>query len=66
MQIYIDDIIFGSTNEMLCKNFESFMKKEFEMSMMGDLNYFPGLKIKQRSDEILINQAKYTRAFQEI
>jgi len=37
------------------------MKKEFEMSMMGELNYFLGLQIKQKSDGIFINQAKYTR-----
>ena len=43
VQIYVDDIIFGSTNEKLCKDFESCMKKEFEMSMMGELNYFLGL-----------------------
>ena len=60
-QIYVDDIIFVSTNEKLCKDFESYMKNEFEMSMMGELNYFLGLQIKQRSDEIFINQAKYTR-----
>jgi len=60
-QIYVDDIIFVSTNEKLCKEFESCMKNEFEMSMMGELNYFIGLQIKQRSDEIFINQAKYTR-----
>ena len=37
------------------------MKKEFEMSMMRELNYFLGLQIKQRGDEIFINQVKYTR-----
>ena len=37
------------------------MKKKFEMSMMGELNYFLGLQIKQKSDEIFIHQAKYTR-----
>ena len=46
MQIYVDDIIFRSTNEMLCKDFESCMKKEFEMSIIGELNYFLGLQIK--------------------
>jgi len=61
VQIYVDDIIFGSTNEKLCKNFESCMKKEFEMSMMGELNYFLGLQIKQRGEGIFINQAKHTR-----
>ena len=35
VQIYVDDIIFGFTNEKLCKNFESWMKNDFEMSMMG-------------------------------
>ena len=46
IQVYIDDIIFGSTNEKLCKNFELFMKEKFVMSMMGELNYFFGLQIK--------------------
>ena len=46
VQIYVDDIIFESTNEVLCKDFESCMKKEFKMSMMGELNYFLGLQIK--------------------
>ena len=50
VQIYVDDIIFGSTNELLCKEFESCTQHEFEMSMMGELNYFLGLQIKQMSD----------------
>ena len=61
VQIYVDDIIFGSTNEKLCKKFESCMQNEFEISMMHELNYFFGLQIKQRSDEIFIHQVKYTR-----
>ena len=61
VQIYVDDIIFRSTNEKLCKDFESCMKKDFEIRMMGELNYFLGLQIKQRGDGIFINQAKYTR-----
>ena len=40
VQIYVDDIIFESTLEKLCKDFESCMKNEFEMSMIGELNYF--------------------------
>ena len=59
--ILIDDIIFRFTNEKLCEDFESCMKKEFEMSIMRELNYFLGLQIKQRGDGIFINQAKYTR-----
>jgi len=61
VQIYVDDIIFRSTNEKFCKDFESCMKKEFKMSMMRELNYLIGLQIKQMSDGIFINQAKYTR-----
>ena len=37
------------------------MQNEFEMSMMGELNYFLGLQINQRTDEIFINHAKYTK-----
>ena len=37
------------------------MKKRFEMSMMGELDYFFALQIKQKSDGMFINQAKYTR-----
>ena len=46
VQIYVDDIIFGSTNNELNKEFSKIMTKEFEMSHMGELNYFLGLQIK--------------------
>ena len=46
VQIYVDDIIFCSTNESMCKEFSSCMSKEFEMSMMGEFKYFFGLQIK--------------------
>ncbi|KAH9668295.1 hypothetical protein KPL70_021361 [Citrus sinensis] len=61
VQIYVDDIIFGSTNELLCKDFSSCMSQEFEMSMMGELKYFLGLQIKQNEEGIFINQAKYVK-----
>ena len=61
VQNYVDDIIFGSTNESLCEEFFNVMKGEFEMSLMGELNYFLGLQIKQNHDGIFINQAKYTK-----
>ena len=51
VQIYVDDIIFGSTNELLCKDFEKVMQLEFEMSSMGELNFFLGLQIKQLQTE---------------
>ncbi|KAH9657681.1 hypothetical protein KPL70_023179 [Citrus sinensis] len=61
VQIYVDDIIFGSTNELLCKDFSSCMSQEYEMSMMGELKYFLGLQIKQNEEGIFINQAKYVK-----
>ena len=47
VQIYVDDIIFGATNDFLCQEFSKCMHSEFEMSMMGELNFFFGLQIKQ-------------------
>ena len=55
VQIYIDDIIFGATNPNLCKKFEHLMQGEFKMSMVGELNYFLGLHIKQLEEDIFIN-----------
>nr|KYP76723.1 Copia protein [Cajanus cajan] len=59
VQIYVDDIVFGSTNLSLCKEFAKTMQGEFEMSMMGELTFFLGLQIKQMSDGIFISQNKY-------
>ena len=42
VQIYVDDIIFGSTNEEMCEAFVKTMKSEFEMSMLGEMNFFLG------------------------
>ena len=47
VQIYADNIIFGATNDSLCKEFYNDMQIEFEMSMMSELNLFLGLQIKQ-------------------
>ncbi|GJW45044.1 retrovirus-related pol polyprotein from transposon TNT 1-94 [Tanacetum coccineum] len=61
VQVYIDDIIFGSTSYKLCKQFKKLMTKKFEMSMMRELTYFLGLQIKQGDKGILIFQEQYTR-----
>nr|CAN65058.1 hypothetical protein VITISV_008902 [Vitis vinifera] len=61
VQIYVDDIIFGATNVSLCEEFSKCMHSEFEMSMMGELNFFLGLQIKQLKEGTFINQAKYIR-----
>ncbi|MFS7953253.1 putative RNA-directed DNA polymerase [Helianthus anomalus] len=59
VQIYVDDIIFGSTNEKLCKDFESVMKQKFEMSSMGEMKFFLGLQVEQLPEGIFIYQTKY-------
>jgi len=61
VQIYIDDIIFGSTNDSLCKEFSQDMQSEFEMSMMRELNFFLGLQIKQTKNGLFVNQLKYCK-----
>ena len=60
-QIYFDDIIFGATNELLRKEFANLMSTEFEISMMGELNFFHGLQIKQIPNGIFIHQQKYIK-----
>ncbi|GJS21919.1 putative ribonuclease H-like domain-containing protein [Tanacetum coccineum] len=59
VQVYVDDIIFGSTKKSLCIEFENMMHKKFQMSSMGELTFFLGLQVKQKEDGIFICQDKY-------
>nr|GEV10695.1 retrovirus-related Pol polyprotein from transposon TNT 1-94 [Tanacetum cinerariifolium] len=59
VQIYVDDIIFGSTNPKYTKRFEKLMHSRFEMSLMGEIKFFLGLQIHQSPRGIFISQAKY-------
>ncbi|XP_021974806.1 uncharacterized mitochondrial protein AtMg00810-like [Helianthus annuus] len=59
VQIYVDDIIFGSTNDVLCKEFEEVMKRKFKMSSLGEMTTFLGLQVHQNIQRILIHQSKY-------
>jgi hypothetical protein len=58
-QIYIDDIIFGSINQDFCEEFGDMMSREFEMSIIGELNLFLRLQVKQTKYETFIYQSKY-------
>nr|GEW79352.1 retrovirus-related Pol polyprotein from transposon TNT 1-94 [Tanacetum cinerariifolium] len=60
VQIYVDDIIFGSTNPKYTQRFEKLMHSRFEMSLMREMKFFLGLQIHQSLRGIFINQAKYT------
>nr|GEY63744.1 putative ribonuclease H-like domain-containing protein [Tanacetum cinerariifolium] len=55
-QVYMDDIIFGSTKKELCIAFEKMMHEKFQMSSMGELTFFLGLQVKQKQDGIFISQ----------
>ncbi|KAK1429938.1 hypothetical protein QVD17_12293 [Tagetes erecta] len=59
VQVYVDDIIFGSTSASICKEFEEIMKSRFQMSSTGEINFFLGLQVKQSADGIFINQSKF-------
>ena len=60
-QIYVDDIVFGSTSQEQKDAFSKSMSKEFEMSMVGELTFFLGLQVKQSHDGIFISQKKYAQ-----
>jgi hypothetical protein len=60
-QIYVDDIIFGSTDETFCEEFSRVMTNRFEMSMMGELKYFLGFQVKQLKEGTFLCQTKYTQ-----
>ncbi|GJW37876.1 putative ribonuclease H-like domain-containing protein, partial [Tanacetum coccineum] len=59
VQVYVDDIIFGSSNPKLCREFEDLMHDKFKMSAMGELTFFLGLQVLQKNDGIFISQDKY-------
>ncbi|GJZ17886.1 retrotransposon protein, putative, unclassified [Tanacetum coccineum] len=55
VQVYVNDIIFGSTNPDFSKRFANLMKSNFEMSMMGELKFFLRLQVHQSPRGIFIN-----------
>ncbi|GJY78251.1 retrovirus-related pol polyprotein from transposon TNT 1-94 [Tanacetum coccineum] len=59
VQVYVDDIIFGSTKKELCIAFEKLMHEKFQMSSMRELTFFLGLQVQQKKDGIFISQDKY-------
>jgi hypothetical protein len=61
VQVYMDDIVFGGSSHSLVARFAEDMSKEFEMSMMGELQFFLGLQIKQAKEGAFVHQAKYTK-----
>jgi hypothetical protein len=61
IEVYVDDIIFGSDDDRLSQKFAKGMQNEFEMSLLGELSFFLGLQIHQNNQGIFISQTKYIR-----
>jgi hypothetical protein len=61
IEVYVDDIIFGSDDDRLSQKFSKDMHNEFEMSLLGELNFFLGLHISQLDEGIFISQTKYIK-----
>ena len=65
-QVYVDDIIFGSSNEDSCKEFGELMSKEFEMSMIGELTFFLGFQVTNKRRDFHLSRKVYQGPSQEI
>jgi hypothetical protein len=61
VKVYVDDIVFGGLSNYLVARFAEGMSREFEMSMMGELQFFLGLQIKQSKEGTFVHQVKYTK-----
>nr|GEV23503.1 hypothetical protein [Tanacetum cinerariifolium] len=59
VQVYVDDIIFGSTKRSLSTEFEQLMHNKFQMSSIGELTFFLRLQVEQQKDGIFLSQDKY-------
>jgi hypothetical protein len=59
--VYVDDIVFGGSPHTLVARFAKDMRKEFEMSIMGELQFFLGLQIRQAKEGTFVHHAKYTK-----
>ena len=61
VEVYVDDIIFGSDDDKLRQKFVKEMQNEFEILLLGELSFFLGLQIRQRNQGIFISQTKYIK-----
>ncbi|XP_071737155.1 uncharacterized mitochondrial protein AtMg00810-like [Rutidosis leptorrhynchoides] len=59
VQVYVDDIIFGSTDQAMVDEFEKVMQRKFKMSSMGTIKFFLGLQVPQTDKGIFLHQTKY-------
>ena len=62
-QIYVDDIIFGCTDQRYSDEFPYMMSEEYQMSMMGELKFFLGLQICQQRNGIFYLRRSTSRMY---
>jgi hypothetical protein len=61
VQVHVADIVFGGSSNSFVARFAEDMSREFEMSMMGELQFFLGLQMKQSKEGTFVHQAKYNK-----
>jgi hypothetical protein len=61
VQVYVDDVVFAGSSNSLVARFAKDMSGEFEISMMGELQFFLGLQIKQYKEGTFMHQASTPR-----
>jgi hypothetical protein len=61
LQVYVNDIVISGSSNSLVARFADDMSREFEMSMMVELQFFLGLQNKQSMEGTFVHQAKYTK-----
>ena len=54
VSLYVDDLIFTGNDRSMCDEFKNSMMLEFDMSNLGRMKHFLGVKVKQCSDGIFI------------
>lgn len=63
VQVCIDDIIFGTTSDGLCKEFAELMSSEFKMSMMGELTSYLDYKSDNPLKALLFANRRISRSY---
>ena len=62
LAVYVDDILLAGKSQQKLAQVKTDLGKRFQLKDMGELHYFLGVSVRQRSDEIRIGQPTYTQA----
>jgi hypothetical protein len=61
--LYVDELVFTGNNPKMLRDFKQAMIKKFEMTDIGLITYYLGIKIKQAEYKIFVNQEKFAKRF---